>query len=96
MNAEYQLDRLLSQKFQNPYDVLLINSEATEEETRKQYKMVKYSALPHLLMLLLFKLSILVHPDKCKDPRAPDAFHGISRSSFAILLINTFSRGTGL
>eukprot|EP01016_Furgasonia_blochmanni_P047808 TRINITY_DN705_c0_g2_i1.p1 TRINITY_DN705_c0_g2~~TRINITY_DN705_c0_g2_i1.p1 ORF type:complete len:220 (-),score=59.30 TRINITY_DN705_c0_g2_i1:755-1414(-) len=26
------------------------------------------------------KISILVHPDKCKDPRAPDAFHVVEQA----------------
>eukprot|EP01017_Pseudomicrothorax_dubius_P031922 TRINITY_DN4126_c0_g1_i1.p1 TRINITY_DN4126_c0_g1~~TRINITY_DN4126_c0_g1_i1.p1 ORF type:complete len:232 (+),score=88.04 TRINITY_DN4126_c0_g1_i1:109-804(+) len=59
MTMENQLERLLSQQFRNPYDVLLLTSEASEEEIRKQYR----------------SISILVHPDKCKDPRAADAFH---------------------
>jgi len=40
MTAENQLERLLSQKFYNPYDVLLLKPEAAEEEIRKAYRSV--------------------------------------------------------
>lgn len=56
---EYQLNRLLNQTFVNPYDILEVGPEASDAEIKKKFRM----------------LSILVHPDKCKDERAPDAFH---------------------
>ena len=60
MTSQAQLKRLLSTNFVNPYEILMILPDATEEEIRKQYK----------------TLSLLVHPDKCgHDPRAADAFH---------------------
>jgi DnaJ family protein C protein 8 len=59
MTADNQLERLFAQRFSNPYDVLLLSSEASEEEIRKQAR----------------SISILIHPDKCKDSRASDAFH---------------------
>jgi hypothetical protein len=40
MTSEYQLERLFSQKFQNPYDVLLLKPEAPDEEIRKQFRNV--------------------------------------------------------
>ena len=59
LDSNYQLNRLLNQTFVNPYDILEVGPEASEEEIKKKFRM----------------LSILVHPDKCKDERAPDAFH---------------------
>jgi len=59
MTSDNQLDRLLAQRFSNPYELLLLGSEASEEEIRKQAR----------------SISILIHPDKCKDPRSSDAFH---------------------
>ena len=60
MTSQAQLKRLMSTNFVNPYEILMILPDATEEEIRKQYK----------------TLSLLVHPDKCgHDPRASDAFH---------------------
>lgn len=41
MTSEYQMERLFSQKFQNPYDVLLLKPEAPDEEIRKQFRNVK-------------------------------------------------------
>jgi len=49
MTSDTQLDRLFSQKFQNPYDVLLLKPEAPDEEIKKQYKSVCH------ILFLLFK-----------------------------------------
>ena len=51
---EYQLERLLSKFYINPYDVLEIGYEVSEVEIKKKYKM----------------LSMLVHPDKNKHEKA--------------------------
>lgn len=56
---EFQLNKLLNETFVNPYDILEIGPEASEEEIKKKYRM----------------LSMLVHPDKNKHEKAPDAFH---------------------
>ncbi len=56
---EYQLQRLLGTSFVNPYDILEVGAEASEEEVKKKFRM----------------LSILVHPDKCRHEKASDAFH---------------------
>ena len=53
------MQRLLNTTFVNPYDILEVGAEASEEEIKKKFRM----------------LSILVHPDKCRDEKAPDAFH---------------------
>jgi len=69
MTADVQLERLLSKKYYNPYDVLLLKSEAADEEIKKAYR----------------NFSVLVHPDKCKDPRAPDAFHVLEQAYKTLL-----------
>ena len=56
---DYQMQRLLSTTFVNPYDILEVGAEASEEEIKKKFRM----------------LSILVHPDKCRHEKASDAFH---------------------
>ena len=70
MTSNAQLKRLINTNFVSPYEVLILNPEATEEEIKKQYR----------------QLSLLVHPDKCSDTKASDAFHGKY-----ILLNNIFS-----
>ena len=62
MTSEAQLERLCSrEKWVNPYEVLLLGAEATDEEIKSRFK----------------RLSLLVHPDKCpgEEPRALQAFH---------------------
>lgn len=49
---------MTTEKFRNPYDVLLLDISATEEEIKKQYR----------------QFSLICHPDRCKDERAKDAF----------------------
>ena len=56
---DYQMQRLLGTTFVNPYDILEVGAEASEEEVKKRFRM----------------LSILVHPDKCRHEKASDAFH---------------------
>ena len=56
---DYQMQRLLGTTFVNPYDILEVGAEASEEEVKKKFRM----------------LSILVHPDKCRHEKAADAFH---------------------
>jgi DnaJ-domain-containing protein 1 len=68
MTSSVQLKRLLSTNFVSPYEVLMLNTEATDEEIKKQYR----------------QLSLLVHPDKCNDDKAPDAFHGKIKFKFKI------------
>jgi len=52
------LERLIIESFRNPYDVLILGPDASEDEIKKQYR----------------NFSIILHPDKCKDERAKDAF----------------------
>jgi DnaJ-domain-containing protein 1 len=71
MTSNVQLKRLMSTNFISPYEVLMLNTEATDEEIKKQYR----------------QMSLLVHPDKCNDDKAPDAFHGKIKK-----FINFFSK----
>jgi len=72
MTSSAQLKRLINTSFISPYEVLMIGTEATEDEIKKQYR----------------QLSLLVHPDKCSDSKASDAFHS--------KLIIKFSSGDGI
>mmetsp|Transcript_23023 Transcript_23023/g.16352 ORF Transcript_23023/g.16352 Transcript_23023/m.16352 type:complete len:130 (+) Transcript_23023:115-504(+) len=70
--SSYQLDRLLNNTFVNPYDILEVGAEATETEIKKKFRM----------------LSILVHPDKCKEERASDAFHLLDQAYKTLLNVD--------
>lgn len=67
--ADVELDRLLNEKFYNPYDVLLLEASATDDDLKKQYR----------------TLSLLLHPDRCKDPRAKEAFQIVEQSHKTLL-----------
>jgi DnaJ family protein C protein 8 len=58
LRVDVQLDRLLSERFLNPFDVLLLDYSATEDDIKKSFR----------------NFSVLLHPDRCKDERAKDAF----------------------
>jgi DnaJ family protein C protein 8 len=60
LTAQSHIKRLLNSNFISPYDVLCIPSEATEEEIKKQFR----------------QLTLLLHPDKCSDINAVEAFQG--------------------
>lgn len=57
-SAESQVERLTSKVFSSAYDVLLLGPDADDKTVKNQYR----------------KLSALVHPDKCKHPKANEAF----------------------
>lgn len=59
-----EIDRLTNEKFYNPYDVLQLEGTATEDEIKKQYK----------------AFALILHPDRCKDPRAKDAWHTVEQA----------------
>jgi len=40
MTSKNQLERLLSSKWQNPYDILMMDHDATAEEIKKMYRKV--------------------------------------------------------
>ena len=59
LTSEVQLERLCArEKWVNPYEVLLLGPDATEEVIRSKFR----------------KLSLLLHPDRCRDERALQAF----------------------
>ena len=62
----HHLERLASQKYINPHDVLEVGPEASEAEIKRKYRM----------------LSILVHPDKNKhdQERAREAFGQLEKA----------------
>nr|CCA25587.1 Heat shock protein 40 like protein putative [Albugo laibachii Nc14] len=86
--SEGQLVRLLQPHFQwinlNPYRVLMLEPEATEDDIKQHYR----------------KISTLVHPDKCFHPQAREAFEEVKkaynvllntdrRKTFSQLILNT-------
>ena len=62
----HHLERLVSQKYINPHDVLEVGPEASEAEIKRKYRM----------------LSIMVHPDKNKhdQEKARDAFGQLEKA----------------
>lgn len=58
MSADHQLKRILTTTFSNPYEVLMVSPDSLDDEIKRQYR----------------QLTQLLHPDKCPDPRAGDAF----------------------
>eukprot|EP00922_Rhytidocystis_sp_ex-Travisia-forbesii_P035298 GHVS01052379.1.p1 GENE.GHVS01052379.1~~GHVS01052379.1.p1 ORF type:complete len:428 (+),score=144.66 GHVS01052379.1:54-1286(+) len=67
--ADAEVARLTSEQFTvggaaNAFQALLLAPEAQEEEIKRQYK----------------KISLLIHPDKCKNPKAHDAFQVITKA----------------
>ncbi|PFH34822.1 DnaJ domain-containing protein [Besnoitia besnoiti] len=63
-SSEEECLRLTCQTFSSPFQVLLLGAEATEDDVRKQYR----------------KLSLLIHPDKCKHPMAQEAFQVVNKA----------------
>lgn len=58
------VQKLISETYVNPFDVLMLGPEASEEEIKKQFK----------------TLSLQVHPDKNNHEKATEAFHIIERA----------------
>ena len=61
-NIKSQIDRLLTFKnvtFIDPFDILNISYNSTEEQIKRKYRAT----------------AMLIHPDKCDLPEASDAFH---------------------
>ena len=63
-SGDSQVERLTSKMFASAFDVLLLGHDADEKTIRNQYR----------------KLSTLVHPDKCKHPKANEAFHILKKA----------------
>ncbi len=57
-SADSQVERLTSRVFTSAYDIMMLGPDADEKTIKAQYR----------------KLSALVHPDKCKHPKANEAF----------------------
>lgn len=58
------VERLTTTVFESAYQVLILTPEATESEVTKQYR----------------RLSVLIHPDKCKLDGASEAFQVLSKA----------------
>ena len=69
MDSEYQVDRLTGQTWRNPVEILLLPYPFNEQDIKNHFKM--------------FSLSI--HPDRCKSPKAGEAFNVI-HSAYTTLL----------
>jgi len=52
------VERLTAKTITSPFEILGINPDMPDEQIAKHYR----------------KMSILIHPDKCKHPKARDAF----------------------
>lgn len=57
-------DRLTSQTFVSAFQILMLSPEASENDITKQYR----------------KLSVLIHPDKCKHEKAAEAFQILAKA----------------
>jgi len=58
------VERLTTKEFVSCFQVLMISPEADEKEITKQYR----------------KLSVLIHPDKCKLEKASEAFQTLTKA----------------
>lgn len=63
-DSEAQIDRLFSRVWKNPFDCLLLDRDATENEIKKRYR--------------LFNLSL--HPDKCSHEKATEALEIVKKA----------------
>lgn len=61
---EEVIERLTTKNIDSCWYILMLSPEATENEVTKQYR----------------KLSILIHPDKCKHEKAADAFQILAKA----------------
>lgn len=58
-NAQYHINRIINTKFINPYEVLQLSFDSNDSQIKRKYK----------------ELSLLIHPDKCKEEKSSEAFH---------------------
>ena len=65
VDRDNEVNRILGAFKLNPMEQLGLKFDATEEEVKRQYR----------------KTSLLVHPDKCKHPRAQDAFEVLGHAN---------------
>ncbi|CAD8138869.1 unnamed protein product [Paramecium octaurelia] len=64
LKVDEELERLSSETFYNPFDVLYLGMEATDEDIKKMFN----------------SFSKLLHPDKCQDPRAKDCWQIVDQA----------------
>ncbi|KAG1699450.1 hypothetical protein DVH05_012865 [Phytophthora capsici] len=66
--SDGQIERLLQPHFKwinlNPFRVLMLDIDATEEDMKQHYR----------------KISTMVHPDKCRNPKAREAFEELKNA----------------
>ena len=65
VDRENEVNRILGAFKLNPFEQLGLRFDATPEDAKRQYR----------------KTSLMVHPDKCKHPRATDAFEVLGIAS---------------
>ncbi|KAH7474885.1 DnaJ-like protein subfamily C member 8 [Phytophthora ramorum] len=67
-SSDAQVERLLQPHFNwvnlNPFRVLMLEVDATEEDMKQHYR----------------KISTMVHPDKCRNPKAREAFEEVNKA----------------
>ncbi|KAI5575939.1 hypothetical protein POPTR_009G016700v4 [Populus trichocarpa] len=69
VERDNEVARILSCFKLNPFEYLNLPFEASPEDLKKQYR----------------KLSLLVHPDKCKHPQAKEAFAALAKAQKLLL-----------
>ncbi|XP_024449799.1 uncharacterized protein LOC7467944 isoform X1 [Populus trichocarpa] len=69
VERDNEVTRILSCFKLNPFEYLNLPFEASPEDIKKQYR----------------KLSLLVHPDKCKHPQAKEAFGALAKAQQLLL-----------
>lgn len=69
VDRENEVNRILGAFKLNPYEMLGLRFDATDEDVRRAYR----------------KVSLAVHPDKCTHPRAKDAFEVIGHAQKELL-----------
>ncbi len=68
VDRDNEVNRILGAFKLNPFEQLGISFDCTMEDIRRQYR----------------KVSLMVHPDKCKHPRATDAFEVLGNANKAL------------
>jgi DnaJ family protein C protein 8 len=63
-DSEKQIERLFSCVWKNPFDCLLLDRDATEDEIKKRYKL----------------FSLALHPDKCSHEKTTEAFEIVKQA----------------
>ncbi|XP_022961276.1 dnaJ homolog subfamily C member 8-like isoform X2 [Cucurbita moschata] len=69
VERDNEVIRILSCFKLNPFEYLKLPFDATPEEVKRQYR----------------KLSLLVHPDKCKHPQSKEAFAALAKAQQLLL-----------